>query len=394
MKLTTTTQVSVDGVMQGPGGPEENRSGGFERGGWAMAHFDNEAMTVMDEIFQRADAFLFGRRTYEIFAGSWGTGSWGADQGDNPISVALNTMPKYVASTTLTDPQWADTTVLSGDVAAAVGELKAKPGRELQVHGCGALTRWLLDNDLVDEMNLFTCPVVVGQGTRLFPDTGPDTALDLVDIASHPQRDDDPGLPARRPPTVRNGSILLSDDERVVALDPAGRGEDQEDEPDCDHLAVLGDRLPVELDDVAESFGVVAAPEAEPLGADPVLVRARRASLYLLVSPCLEDRRHGQPWSRRDRADLLRRLEDMPPLLRPELGDRPPAPVGIGLVPEREVSLRQIRPSRSSVTSVVDGLLAVQRCRRKGRASITSRVTVTSNRWSSRPSRSPRPRAS
>ena len=186
MKLTTTTQVSVDGVMQGPGGPEENRSGGFERGGWAMQHFDNEARTVMDEIFQRADAFLFGRRTYEIFAGSWGTGSWGANQGNNPISVALNTTPKYVASTTLTDPQWADTTVLSSDVAAAVGELKAKPGGELQVHGCGALTRWLLDNDLVDEMNLFTCPVVVGQGTRLFPDTGPDTALDLVDSRATP----------------------------------------------------------------------------------------------------------------------------------------------------------------------------------------------------------------
>jgi len=186
MKLTTTTQVSVDGVMQAPGGPDENRSGGFERGGWAMPHFDNEAMTVMDEIYQRADAFLFGRRTYEIFAGSWGTGSWGANQGNNPISVALNTMPKYVASTTLTDPQWADTTVLSGDVAAAIGELKAKPAGELQVHGSGNLVRWLLDNQLVDEITLLTYPVVIGQGTRLFPDTGPDAALDLVDSRATP----------------------------------------------------------------------------------------------------------------------------------------------------------------------------------------------------------------
>ena len=179
MKLATTAQVSVDGVMQGPGGPEEDERGRFERGGWA--HFDDEAMTVMEEIYQRADAFLFGRRTYEIFARSWGTGSWGANQGDNPISAALNTRPKYVASTTLTDPRWANTTILSGDVAAAVGELKAKPGRELQVHGSGALFRWLLDNNLVDELTLFICPVVVGQGTRLFPDAGPDIALDLVE---------------------------------------------------------------------------------------------------------------------------------------------------------------------------------------------------------------------
>ena len=158
MKLTTITHVSVDGVMQGLGGPDEDRRGGFERGGWAMPLFDDEAETFMDEVFQRADAFLFGRRTYEIFAGSWGTGSWGANQGDNPISVALNTRPKYVASTTLTDPRWADTTVLSGDVAAAIGELKAKPGGELQVHGSGALVRWLLDNDLVDEITLLIFP--------------------------------------------------------------------------------------------------------------------------------------------------------------------------------------------------------------------------------------------
>jgi dihydrofolate reductase len=181
MKLTTTAQVSVDGVMQGPGGPEEDERGRFERGGWA--HFDNEAGTVMDQIYQRADAFLFGRRTYEIFAGSWGT--WN-DPGDSPIWTALNTKPKYVASTTLTDPQWANTTVLAGEVTAAVGELKAKPGRELQVHGSGALFRWLLDNGLVDEINLFIFPVVVGQGTRLFPGTGPDIALESVGSRTTP----------------------------------------------------------------------------------------------------------------------------------------------------------------------------------------------------------------
>jgi dihydrofolate reductase len=181
MKLTTNTNVSVDGVMQGLGGPEEDRSGGFERGGWAMPYFDQETAALIGQVYQRADAFLFGRRTYETFAGSWGTGSWGANQGDNPISVALNTRPKYVASNTLTDPQWADTTVLSGGVAAAVGELKAKQGGELQVVGSLSLVRLLLDNDLVDDIILLTYPVVVGQGRRLFPDTGPDAALELVE---------------------------------------------------------------------------------------------------------------------------------------------------------------------------------------------------------------------
>ncbi|MGH3642867.1 MAG: dihydrofolate reductase family protein, partial [Mycobacterium sp.] len=129
------------------------------------------------------DGFLFGRRTYEIFAGSWGIM---ADPSINPIAAALNTLPKYVASTTLTDPSWANTTVLSGDVAAAVGGLRAKPGGELQVHGSRTLVRWLLENDLVDEVTLLTFPVVVGQGTRLFPDTGPDRALELIESRATP----------------------------------------------------------------------------------------------------------------------------------------------------------------------------------------------------------------
>ena len=153
----------------------------FERGGWA--HFDDESSSAMDQIYERADAFLFGRRTYEVFAGSWGT--WD-DPGDSPIWTALHTRPKYVASTTQFDPTWANTTVLSGDVAAAIRELKAKAGGELQVHGSGALFRWLLDNDLIDEMNLFTFPVVVGQGTRLFPESGRNMALDLVSSRATP----------------------------------------------------------------------------------------------------------------------------------------------------------------------------------------------------------------
>jgi dihydrofolate reductase len=184
MKLTTTTMVTLDGVMQGLGGPDEDRRGGFERGGWVAPFFDDEGGTFLNQVYQRADAFLFGRRTYEIFAGSWGT--W-PDPGGNPIWTALNTKPKYVASTTLTDPKWSDTTVLSGDLAAAIADLKAKPAGELQVHGSGALIRWLLANQLVDELTLLLCPVVVGQGRRLFPDTGPDLALELVESRSTPK---------------------------------------------------------------------------------------------------------------------------------------------------------------------------------------------------------------
>lgn len=180
MKLTTMTQLSVDGVMQGPGGPDEDRRSGFERGGWARPATplpDNEALAFICEVYQRADAFLFGRVTYELFAGHWGARE---DLG-HPITGALNTRPKYVVSNTLAEPRWAGTTVLSGDVAASVRELKARPGGELQVHGSGVLIRWLLEQGLVDEMILLTVPVLVGQGTRLFPDAGSDMALELVD---------------------------------------------------------------------------------------------------------------------------------------------------------------------------------------------------------------------
>lgn len=179
MRLITNTQVTVDGVMQGNGGASrEDQASGFTRGGWAMGVFDDETMAFIIKTYQSAGAFLFGRKTYELFAGSWGEV---ADMRDHPIGVALNAKPKYVVSTTLTNPKWQGTTVLSGDVEAAVRTLKAQPGGELQVHGSGALIRWLLEKDLVDEMTLLTVPVVVGQGTRLFADHGPDIALELVD---------------------------------------------------------------------------------------------------------------------------------------------------------------------------------------------------------------------
>ena len=178
MKLTTMTQVTVDGVMQGNGPMDVDRGNGFNRGGWALGASDDETRALITQTYQRADAFLFGRRTYELFAGSWGAIE---AMRAHPIGVLLNQTPKYVASTTLTEPRWADTTVLSGDLAAAVGRLKAKPGGELQVHGSGTLIRWLLANDLVDEVTLLVVPVVLGQGTRLFPAAGPDMALDLLE---------------------------------------------------------------------------------------------------------------------------------------------------------------------------------------------------------------------
>ncbi len=186
MKLTTITQVTVDGVMQGNGGAtDEDRRNGFERGGWAMGAGDDETMGFINQTYRRAGAFLFGRRTYERLAGFWGADEMARvaaeDPGNHQVAAALNTKPKYLASTTVTDPRWGSTTVLPGDLAAAIGELKATPGRELQVHGSGALVRWLLENDLVDEMTLLVVPVVVGQGARLFPDAGPDIALDLVE---------------------------------------------------------------------------------------------------------------------------------------------------------------------------------------------------------------------
>jgi dihydrofolate reductase len=147
--------------------------------------FDSETLTLINQTYQRADAFLFGRRTYELFAGYWGAAerarAAAADPGNHPIAAALNTKPKYLASTTLTEPRWANTTLLAADLAAAIGELKATPAGELQVHGSGALIRWLLANELVDELTLLIVPVVLGQGRRLFPDTGPDLALELID---------------------------------------------------------------------------------------------------------------------------------------------------------------------------------------------------------------------
>jgi dihydrofolate reductase len=181
MKLTATMFMTLDGVYQGQGSPDEDRRGGFERGGWVALHPDEEIWPYIQTVYARADAFLLGRRTYDNWAGYWPH----HDAGD-PVSHGLNVLPKYVPSTTLTDPSWQNTHAITGDVEAAVRELKAQPGRELQVHGSGELLRWLLERDLVDELNLLMYPVVVGDGLRVFPERGQTHDMALIESRTTP----------------------------------------------------------------------------------------------------------------------------------------------------------------------------------------------------------------
>jgi dihydrofolate reductase len=177
MKLTASMMLTVDGVYQGPGGPDEDRRGGFARGGWTAAYADADMGPFLTAMFGRADALLLGRRTWEIWEPYW------PQHDDDPFGHAINALPKYVPSTTLRDPAWHNTHVIDGDVEAAI-RLKARPGKELQVHGSGELLRWLLEHDLVDELNLRIYPVLVGDGLRLFPDRGKTHNLELIESRS------------------------------------------------------------------------------------------------------------------------------------------------------------------------------------------------------------------
>jgi len=176
-KLVVGTFLTLDGVMQAPGGPDEDRDGGFRHGGWLVPYFDQKLGEIMTEWVKRAGGFLLGRRTYEIFAGSWPKSTDPADE----IAAALNTRPKFVASRTLDKVEWNNAVLLKGDVAAEVAKLKAQEGGELQVHGSGNLLQTLLARDLVDTLRLWQFPVVTGTGKRLFGEGAIPRGFRLVD---------------------------------------------------------------------------------------------------------------------------------------------------------------------------------------------------------------------
>jgi dihydrofolate reductase len=177
VRLTVTSCLTADGVMQSPGAPDEDLSGGFDLGGWLPPHVDRSVSAYVGEIFERAGAFLFGRRTYDIMAAHRPpTGPPGGGP-DSP----LDRLPKYIATTRTDELCWPGSQRLNGDLAQAVTDLKRRPGGELQVHGSGVLTRSLLANGLVDGYHLLVVPVVLGRGRRLFADGVPPAGLRLVD---------------------------------------------------------------------------------------------------------------------------------------------------------------------------------------------------------------------
>lgn len=180
MKLVVQQFLTLDGVSQGPGSPDEDTSDGFTAGGWFVPHLDEAFEALAMSWLGEADAFLFGRRTYQNFARDW------PKMTDHPGAAILNGLPKYVASDSLTTAGWDPTTILSGDVPAQVAEVKRQPGRELQIHGSAQLAQSLLAAGLVDTFRLAIAPVVLGQGRRLFPTDGAPAGLRLTSHQTTP----------------------------------------------------------------------------------------------------------------------------------------------------------------------------------------------------------------
>ena len=180
MRLTLHTFLTLDGVMQSPGGPQEDPDDGFSYGGWSTPYGDADFGTTMTGWIEQASAFLLGRKTYQIFAGHWPRVT---DPGD-PIAGKLNAAPKYVASTTLSSLGWQNSSLLGGDVVTEVAKLKERPGNELQVHGSGLLAQTLIDHDLIDEYRLLVFPVHLGSGKKLFRDGAKAAALRLINATT------------------------------------------------------------------------------------------------------------------------------------------------------------------------------------------------------------------
>jgi dihydrofolate reductase len=176
-KLVVGTFLTLDGVMQAPGGPDEDRDGGFEHGGWSVKYWDDKMGQIITEQTLEADAVLLGRRTYEIFAAHWPRVTDPSD----PIAAKLNSVRKYVVSRTLAKAEWHNSFLISGDAAAHVARLKEETGGDIQVSGSANLLQTLLKHDLVDEFRLWIFPVVVGSGKRLFAEGTVPGALRLVD---------------------------------------------------------------------------------------------------------------------------------------------------------------------------------------------------------------------
>ncbi len=176
MKIALTAFVTLDGVSQGPGSPDEDTGGGFTRGGWLVPHMDGTFVRRASEWLDHADGLLFGRRTYEAFARDWPEITDPAD----PFTERMNTLPKYVVSNTLTEGTWHPTTVLTGDPVHTVAELKARPGRELQIHGSARLGDALLSAGLIDTLRLVVAPTVLRTGRRLLTGAGASSGLRLA----------------------------------------------------------------------------------------------------------------------------------------------------------------------------------------------------------------------
>jgi dihydrofolate reductase len=175
-KIVVNEFMTLDGVMQAPGSPEEDREGGFEHGGWQMEYFDDDQLKAATEGIAETDAYLFGRKTYEIMAAYWPT-----QPDSNPFAATLNGLQKYLVSTTLREPfAWQPTVLISGDVPSAVAELKEQPGKNITVLGSGELVQTLLRHDLVDEIGLMINPLILGSGKRVFRDWLPPQRFELV----------------------------------------------------------------------------------------------------------------------------------------------------------------------------------------------------------------------